>query len=57
MTIIAQYGMVVMLQKVGGNFAVAFVLAGGIGVLLGLAYAAWNVGILHGNVSLLAAAP
>lgn len=36
MTIIAQYGMVVMLQKVGGNFAVAFVLAGGIGVLLGL---------------------
>ncbi|WP_425342280.1 ABC transporter permease [Klebsiella pneumoniae] len=29
MTIIAQYGMVVMLQKVGGNFAVAFVLAGG----------------------------
>ena len=31
-----QYGMVVMLQKVGGNFAVAFVLAGGIGVLLGL---------------------
>ena len=35
MTIIAQYGMVVMLQKVGGNFAVAFVLAGGIGVLLG----------------------
>jgi simple sugar transport system permease protein len=36
MTIIAQYGMVVMLQKVSGNFAVAFVLAGGIGVLLGL---------------------
>ena len=25
-------------------------------VALGLAYAAWNVGILHGNVSLLAAA-
>ncbi len=26
MTIIAQYGMVVMLQKVGGNFAVALCL-------------------------------
>lgn len=27
-----------------------------VSVALGLAYAAWNVGILHGNVSLLAAA-
>ena len=35
-TIIAQYGMVLLLQKIGGNFAVAFLLAGGIGVLLGL---------------------
>ncbi|HBY5678275.1 TPA: ABC transporter permease [Klebsiella pneumoniae] len=41
MTIIAQYGMVVMLQKVGGNFAVAFVLAGGIGVLLWLSKGVW----------------
>ena len=31
MTIIAQYGMVLLLQKMGGNFAVAFALAGGIG--------------------------
>ncbi|EIT7559721.1 ABC transporter permease, partial [Escherichia coli] len=36
MTIIAQYGMVLLLQKIGGNFAVAFALAGGIGILLGL---------------------
>ncbi|EGL0723992.1 ABC transporter permease [Escherichia coli] len=36
MTIIAQYGMVLLLQKMGGNFAVAFALAGGIGILLGL---------------------
>jgi simple sugar transport system permease protein len=34
--IITQYGMVVLLQRFGGNFAVAFILAGGIGVLLGL---------------------
>jgi len=36
MCIIAQYGMVILLQKFGGNFALAFALAGGIGVLLGL---------------------
>lgn len=36
MTIIAQYGMVLLLQKIGGNFAVAFALAGCIGILLGL---------------------
>lgn len=36
MTIIAQYGMVLLLQKIGGNFVVAFALAGGIGILLGL---------------------
>ncbi|EKJ3306509.1 TPA: ABC transporter permease [Escherichia coli] len=36
MTIIAQYGMVLLLQKIGGNFAVAFALAGGIGIVLGL---------------------
>lgn len=35
MTIIAQYGMVLLLQKIGGNFAVAFATAGGIGILLG----------------------
>ena len=28
--------MVLLLQKIGGNFAVAFALAGGIGILLGL---------------------
>ncbi len=36
MTIISQYGMVLLLHHIGGNFAVAFLLAGGIGVLLGL---------------------
>ncbi len=36
MTIIAQYGMVLLLKAIGGNFLVAFMLAGGIGLLLGL---------------------
>ncbi|CNF99573.1 putative branched-chain amino acid transport system permease [Yersinia enterocolitica] len=36
MTIISQYVMVTLIVKFGGNFPVAFALAGGIGLLLGL---------------------
>ncbi len=35
-TIIAQYGMVLLIQRIGGNFAVAFLLAGVIGIIPGL---------------------
>lgn len=35
-TIIAQYVMVTLLMKVGGNFLVAFIIAGGVGLVLGL---------------------
>ncbi len=35
MTIIAQYIMVTVLMKYGGNFLVAFLVAGGVGVVLG----------------------
>ncbi len=35
-TIIAQYVMVLLLQRIGGNFAVAFLLAGVIGIIPGL---------------------
>ncbi len=38
-TIIAQYVMVTLLMKVGGNFLVAFLIAGGVGMVLGLANA------------------
>lgn len=36
MTIISQYLMVTLLLKFGGNFLVAFLIAGGVGTLLGL---------------------
>lgn len=36
MTIISQYVMVTLIQGTTGNFAIAFVLSGGIGLLLGL---------------------
>lgn len=36
MTIISQYGMLLLLQKAGGNFLVVFIFAGGIGIFLGL---------------------
>lgn len=36
MTIISQYGMLLLLQKTGGNFVVVFIFAGGIGIFLGL---------------------
>lgn len=36
MTIIAQYIMVITLAKIGGNFLVAFLIAGGVGVTLGV---------------------
>jgi len=35
-TIIAQYVMVLLIQRIGGNFAVAFLLAGVIGIIPGL---------------------
>jgi len=35
-TIIAQYVMVTLLMRVGGNFLVAFLIAGGVGMVLGL---------------------